>query len=310
VTACGAHTKMNLRSAEFHLVEATNNVRRNGLMAISAVTNSAACLFVLGAFLLGWWNFARLHERLSSETRVTIYMRKGVPTGNAQALVERLIAEHGPLIAAYRVVSPEEAIDAFLAAHPQFPREGLRDRPPVGPSIEIQMARPEEFATLDAAARTSEEVDEVLAGQEILQNLVMLRRLGTQVGTALLVLLGAAALLTISNTIRLTIYARRREIDVMQMVGATRSFIRAPFSLEGMFHGMSGAVIGGGVLVLGYANLRAYVTGGGSGLQFLDSLFAVGTMRELGMCWLVLIGAGCLFGLMGSWLSVARYLHT
>jgi cell division transport system permease protein len=299
---------MSLRSIEFHLVEATNNIRRNGLMSISAVTNAAACLFVLGCFVLGWWNLARVHQMLASETRITVFMRGDVDAEETQRIADELKSDLSGIAGGMTVITKDDALRRFLEQNPSFPAEGLRERNPFPTAIEIELADPERYEPVVTAALRYQEVDDVRAGQEILRSLAGLRKLGMQVGVALVVLLGAAALLTISNTIRLTIYARRREIGIMQMVGATQTFIRMPFALEGIFHGVVGAAIGGAVLIIGYINLRAYVQTGTTALQFLDALFSVGTPAELGLCWGGLAAAGCLFGLVGSWLSVTRYL--
>jgi len=300
---------MSLRSIEFHFVEAMTNIRRNGLMSISAVTNSAACLFVLGAFLVGWWNLARLHQRVASETRVLVFMRSGVGVDKAEAAAVALAERLPRVIKSYKIVTPEEGLNRVCQSLGIQPDEALRKRNPVPASIEIELARPQEYGVVVEAASDSELVDEVRAGQKVLENLMALKRLGMAVGAALVFLLGAAALLTISNTIRLTIYARRREIDIMQLVGATQSFIRAPFTLEGMFHGVAGATVGGAILIASYVNLRLWVTSDQSLLPFLESLLSVGTVSDLALCWGVLLAAGAAFGAMGSWLSVTRYLH-
>ena len=70
---------MNLRTVEFQIVETSANIRRNGLMTAAAVTNAAACLFVLGAFALALWNLHSMTEQLSHESRIRIFLLKDVP---------------------------------------------------------------------------------------------------------------------------------------------------------------------------------------------------------------------------------------
>jgi len=300
---------MSLRSLEFHIVEAITNTRRNGLMTISAVTNAAACLFVLGAFFLAGWDLARYHEHLTSETLIRIFMRNGVTTAETEEFAADLESRFGDTIGATRVISPDEALE-WIANETSIPIEGLEGKNPLPAAIEVRLSRPEEYQAIVVAATDAENVDEVRAGQQVLRNLLALRRLGLQVGIAMLVLLGAGALLTIGNTIRLTIYARRREIHIMQLVGATQAFIKAPFILEGMFHGFAGAALGGGLLMVGYVNLYSWVGSGEASLQFLEGLLSVGSPVELGLCWAGLAVAGCFFGMLGSWLSLSRYLRT
>lgn len=294
---------MNIRSLEFHLAETWQNIARNALMSAASITNAAACLFVLGGFLLTGWNLARINERLANETRVVIFMRADATVGEATQLAVDLQRRFLDLIADFHVASQEENLENFRRRYPGIPVEGLREDNPFPVSIEIELKNPLRYEVLVAAARADPRVDQVNAGQKVLDKLVRLRSLSALVGLCLLVLLGGASLLTIGNTILLTINARRREIDIMQMVGATGWFIRMPFVLEGVFHGIVGAVVGGALLLASYRALAAWVA---------DSLPAVAppvvAPLEMAAVALLLIAAGALFGLIGSMASLQRYL--
>ena len=114
--------------------------------------------------------------------------------------------------------------------------------------------------------------------------------------------MGAATLLIVSTTIRLTIYARRREIRIMQLVGATNSFIRLPFILEGAFHGVTGGALSMVLVLASYSWVHAYVS---QHLGFLELVYSTkfGVLFGLGT-----LACGIIFGVLGSVLGLHSYL--
>jgi cell division transport system permease protein len=110
-------------------------------------------------------------------------------------------------------------------------------------------------------------------------------------------------MLIVNATIRLTVYARRREIRIMQLVGATNTFIRIPFICEGLFHGLLGGILSAGVVLLGYLEVVRYVD---MHLAFIDMLYST---RFLVLFGLGMVALGALVGATGSAMSLRRYLR-
>jgi cell division transport system permease protein len=156
------------------------------------------------------------------------------------------------------------------------------------PAVAKKIARDPRVAKADYAADTV---------QKLLKTAAVLGR----AGIALIALLSISAAIVIANTIRLTVFARRREIAIMQLVGATNMYIRLPFIVEGMLAGVLGAAVAIGVLALAQAQVVPKLA---QTLAFVS--FRVDALT---LC-LELLAVGAAVGIIAAWLSVGRYLRT
>jgi cell division transport system permease protein len=147
-------------------------------------------------------------------------------------------------------------------------------------------------------------VQNVEYGQQVVQRLLQLASLGRRVGIAVIVLFVLVAGIIISNTIRLTVFARRREISIMQLVGATNMYIRMPFICEGLLAGLAGAAVAVGVLALARASLVPKIA------LALPWLQVNAVSVDLSSLVLQLFAVGALVGIVASWIAVGRYLRT
>jgi cell division transport system permease protein len=297
---------VNLRSIEFQIIETLTNIRRNGLMTLAAVTTAAACLLALGVFALILWNVRAAAEESASGVRIVVYCNKSVEVSEAKQLSDSIQGRFPGLIRETRVVPKEQVLEE-AGKQLNTPVEGLEsdEYNPFGPTVELAITDPSRWEEVVAAARGDARVADVVSGGKILSALVQLRDFGRVGGGALVVLLSLAALLTISNTIRLTIYARRREIRIMQIVGATVGFIRAPFIMEGVFHGCVGGLIATATLLPLYLILGNWLA---NTMPAFGRWLVFGTL-ELTSIFGGVILLGSLFGAIGSWISVRRYLE-
>jgi cell division transport system permease protein len=137
----------------------------------------------------------------------------------------------------------------------------------------------------------------------VVQQLLAVNRFVKVAGLVAFIVLGFGILLIIYNTIRLTIFARRREIRIMELVGATSAFIRVPFLMEGLIYGLTGAVYAGAVLVLLFGAVMRADT------PLVTLLLPASPGVLLWKCLLWTAVAGIMFGLVGSWLSLSRSLN-
>jgi cell division transport system permease protein len=296
---------MSLRQLEFQVVETSTNIKRNGLMTMAAVTNAAACLFVLGAFGMGMWNLQRLTSRLAEEARVLVFLRDTAEVADANDLLAQIKAKLPGLVREAEVIDRQHVTEAFERDTGVPVGRLAGEQGPFPNSIRLSLSQPERWGEVVAIAKADRRVDEVRTGREIFEPIIKLQRITRYSGGALVAFLAAGTLLTIGNTIRLTIYARRREIGIMRIVGATPGFIRFPFLLEGAFHGVVGALVGGAVLLAAYSSMAAWV---------VDTIpaFEPWVMNGVGgllIVYAALVGAGLAFGIIGSWLSIRAYLR-
>ncbi len=294
---------MNLRTIEFHVAETATNIRRNGLASFAAITNCTLSLAVLGVFILGGWNIRDKAVEIASSVRIVIHMRRDIDLPTTERLAEELKQRYPSCIRSIEVVSADEAFDRFKRTHPELAAE-LDKRPnPLGPQIEVRLNNPEDYVPIVNWAKQNPSVDEARYGQAVLETLARFRRIGGWLAGLMLVVLTMASMLTISNTIRLTIHARRKEISIMQMVGATSGFIKTPFVLEGMFDGVMGALIGLALLFPAYLEVADLLS------KTIPALApTVTSPAQLATVGGALVGAGALFGFVGSYIAVQKYL--
>jgi cell division transport system permease protein len=227
------------------LREAVDNIRSNRTTTFVALATTTFTMLAMGVFLLLYLNVQEALGSLREEIKVIVYLQDAV----FPEAVSRLRAEIGqdPAVAGIEYVSREQALATFRA---QFPTEerllsGLGDNPfPASLVIKVSPAyrSSEQVRELVQKLTALSETEEVLYSQDWIENLAVALRylevLGLGIGTVL-----AASMVTIlANTIRLTLHARRDEIEIMKLIGATMAFIKTPFVLEGALLGGAGAL--------------------------------------------------------------------
>jgi cell division transport system permease protein len=148
-----------------------------------------------------------------------------------------------------------------------------------------------------------QEVDSVQYGQDIIEQLYKVAQVIRIGGIILIVFLAGAELFIISNTIRLTVFARRREIQIMKYVGATNGFIRWPFIFEGMIIGFLGSGIAAFILWEGYKVVLMEMTQ--AGLVFIPM---IALWPFIGYITVMLLAAGIIIGILGSTISLRKYM--
>jgi len=286
------------------LREAVDNIKSNRTTTFVALATTTFTMLAMGVFLLVYLNVQEALGSLREEIKVIVYLRDVV---SPQA-VSRVRAEIGQdsAVAGIEYVSREQALAAFRA---QFPSEerllsGLGDNPfPASLVIKVSPAyrSSEKVRALVEKLNALSETEEVLYSQDWIENLAVALRylevLGLGIGTVL-----AASMVTIlANTIRLTLHARRDEIEIMKLIGATTAFIKTPFVLEGALLGGVGALCSLFLLrtLFGLAEaklaLRGTFWGIGRGLVFLPDRVTVAFLL-----------LGIMLGCLGSVVSLLQ----
>jgi len=289
---------METNTLEFLVSQAGRAIRRNGLMTLAAICNMAVSLAILGAFALVAVNLDHMASMQANSTVVTVDLAKGA---DAQAVESALLADNR--VAKARFVSKDEAL-AELAKKNRMDIGALKllDNP-LPDSVRVQAADPNQINGIVAAAKGVRGVAEVRYGGQVTEKLLAVSRGVKKAGLMLGIVLGFATLLVVNTTIRLTIYARRREVRVMQLVGATNWFIRMPFLLEGMFHGLIGGVLAATLLLVGYSYASDRIA---QTLSFLDLIVGA---RSLALLAVGITVCGLVFGAVGALMGLQRYLR-
>ncbi len=181
---------------------------------------------------------------------------------------------------------------------------GLLTENPLPDKFRIKARIPDDVEAVAASVRRLAGVQNVVYGQKTVQRLLQLGAVLRRVGIGVIVVFLVVAGIIISNTIRLTVYARRREIAIMQLVGATSTYIRLPFICEGLLDGVIGALFAVALLAIARAALWPRLL---EALPWAQLTAAPVDVRILALQ-LVLVGAA--IGVAGSWISVGRHLRT
>ena len=235
------------RALTYFLNEAVESLMRSWRSASLAVRTIAAGLFVLGFFLMVNANLQRVVGRWSEAAELSVYLKDEATREQVQAL-QALIDQAG-LADGRQYLSKNDALSRFKEDFPDLAGATERlERNPLPASIEVRLnakARSTPSAMEDLAARLGSEpgVADVRYDRRWLSRLGSAVRFARTIGLVIVALLAVAAALTVANVVRLAAYARRDEIEIMQLVGAPFAFIRGPFVAEGILQGGAGAIV-------------------------------------------------------------------
>jgi cell division transport system permease protein len=286
----------------FFLREAVKNLRLNVLMSVTAITTTAVCVLILGSALLVSAHVEGIIRKVGQDVEITAFF----PEEASQEMIDGVLTsvQSYPEIIESTYVSKEEALERWqetFADQPDIASGVSSDVLPA--SVEMQLNDPRDSDAVAEKLRA-----EGFQGEEISYPQQTVERMNEVTGYILWSLRVATALfliasiLLISNAIRLSIFARRKEIEVMKLVGASDSFVRTPFVLEGLVQGLVGA--GLAALVVIWLN-ASFVGWAQENLPFFGiSSNAVNTLVVL----LTLLTVGVIIGVVGSYFSVRRFL--
>ena len=293
-----------MTTVRYLLSEAVDNMMTNRTTTVTAIVTTAFTMLGMGVFLLLYLNIQGVLSSLHEEIKVIVYFRDFVTPQAMTALRVRLSDDAA--VSGIDVVTREQALESFRNRFPSEERllNGLGENPfPASLVLKIvpRFRTSKAVADLVQKLQALPEVEEVLYNRELIENLAAglryLRLLGILVGAVL-----AASMVTIlANTIRLTLYARREDIEILRLIGATPGFIKTPFLLEGALLGGLGAA--GSLLLLravfGFAETKMALHGSFWGLGARLSFLPVQLMAAM-------VILGTLLGFLGSIVSLGH----
>jgi cell division transport system permease protein len=285
----------------FFFGEAFRSLWRNYFMTIAAVVTVFLSMFVLGVVLVFVFNINAILADVEEKVEITVFLKDTASADQIENMQADILAM--PEVKDSQFISKEQALERL--------KEDLGDRNdlldnlsgnPLPPSFEISLKDPEQVSVVAGRFEGNSIVDEVRYGKEIAERIFRVTSVIRNVSVVFIVLLGGVSVLLISNTIRLSIYARRREVEIMKLVGATNWFIRWPFIIEGLFVGFVGAVT---ALVLVLLGTNFVIDRIRENLLFLSVPFdAISPLLLAG----ILLGVGAVIGAVGSGIGLRRFL--
>jgi cell division transport system permease protein len=293
---------LDLGKVKFFLGEVLRNFSRNTGMQMTAIGTVAITIVLLGLFLFVRGALADLGTRLLDQIEVSAYLSPDATPAQVTAI--RHFLARDPRVASAEFVPKKQGLAELRERTAGAIDTALLTENPLPDKYRIKARVPDDVPAIAASVRRLSGVENVVYGQKIVQRLLQLGAMLRRVGIAVIVVFFAVAGIIISNTIRLTVFARRREIAIMQLVGATSTYIRLPFICEGLLDGLIGALLAVALL----AGARAALWP-----RLLEALpWAQLTVVPLDARALAaeLIGVGVVIGVVASWISVGRHLRT
>ncbi len=289
---------MDWGKVRFFLGEVLTNFTRNAPMQITAIGTVSVTIVLLGAFLYVRETVASFGAGVLDRIEIKVYMNPDADRKTEDAVRAVLASDPRVLEAVFvdkkaglrkmRDLLRKELDTSLLTSNPLPDAFNVRVRKPEDvPIVAQHVQRVAGIATVEYAAGT-------------VTKLLNLANVFGRIGVVMIALLLLTAAIIIANTIRLTVFARRREIAIMQLVGATNAYIRGPFIMEGLVAGLAGAAIALGILALADTQVAKVA----ATIQFVPL-----HVNE-GMLALELLGVGAAVGFVSSWLSVGRYLRS
>lgn len=286
----------------YFLRETVTSLVRNRFMAVASILTVTLSMFILGAFLSAVLNINHMATYLESQVEMTVYLKDGIKTDDVMAVGKQLKQLNG--LKGISFTNKDQALANF--------RESMGDQAalldsmngnPLPASYKISFQSPDQLQDAVNLVKKYPQVDDVQYGQEIVEQLYRVAQFIRISGIILILFLATAELFIISNTIRLTVFARRREIQIMKYVGATNGFVRWPFLFEGMVIGFIGSGISSILLWLCYRMIQEEIHN--AGLVFIPLLAMYPFIVHVAI---FLLAAGIIIGALGSAISLRKYM--
>jgi cell division transport system permease protein len=292
--------------------ESLQNFRRNWVMTLGAVITIYLSLLLVGVFLVTGVLVNSVVKSVEDKVTIQVFLKDGAATADVNGLQQKLLAND--LVQGVEYTSKDKALQKFKEDMKQSPEiiDQLEGNP-LPASLDVTLKDPRTVEQMVKAIKTDplftkvadrpDNPEESLKyGQQVVKKLFAFTRVIRTLEIAFVTMLAAVSLIFINNTIRLAIYARRKEIGIMRLVGASNWFIRTPFLLEGVLQ----SLIGASLAILSVIGLQAAIMPRlGEALPFLPvGMNAAATAQIAG----ILIVAGVFIGLLGSGFALRRYL--
>ena len=296
---------MRIGLLAYFLRKALENIWINPFLSLVTLSTIAISMLILGLFSLIYLNVQQSLHQMGGELQITAYLQETISSEQAEVLRSKVA--DWPEVEGITYISKEQALARFRSQLREYAGilEGLKENP-LPASLELtlmpQYGRSGNIKELSTRLGRLPGVADVQYGRKWMAKLrvfvEVMKLVGITVGGLLLI----ATIFVISNTIKLTFYSRREELEIMRLVGATDFFIKAPFLIEGLLHGLGGALLAAGGLSLLILFLFSH-------LDLPLRLAVMAGSLPTGQLVAGFLGLGLLLGVLGSMVSLRRFLR-
>ena len=284
------------------------SIERNNLMSAASVLSVIAALIILGIFLILTINVQEVTKDVESKLELKIFLQSEFTDTQKETIEQAL--EKSDLIESVSFESAEEALEKFTVSLEDYAPllSGYNsENNPMPASFVVRVTDPDDMEEVQSLAMSFEGqgVEYVRYGQEYVEALVSFNKFTNTLSIVVLVVLSMISIFIIYNTIKLTVFARRREIGIMKYVGATNAYIRAPFILEGTLLGLIGAIVAFLIIRITYYYILGLV--GGNLFLPVDASLA-SPEAVMGQLIFFFLLYGGFIGAIGSVFAIRKFL--
>ncbi|WP_313237986.1 permease-like cell division protein FtsX [Sporosarcina ureae] len=294
---------MKSRTVRRHIRESFKSLSRNGWMTFASVSAVTVTLLLIGVFIVIMMNLNQLADNIENDVEIKVVAEPGASEVEVQELLKEVKETSG--VAEVKYSSRKQELERMIQSFGDELALYKQDNP-LGDALYVKADDPKNTASIANEIATYTYTFDVEYGEGKVEKLFNVLKIGRNVGLGLILALLFTAMFLISNTIRLTIVARRTEIDIMKLVGATDSFVRIPFMLEGVWLGIFGAVLPMTLMTIFYSKLYDFWEG-----RLQNQLFHLLDPNPflLQLNFLLLFVA-VFIGVWGSFMSVRKFLKS
>jgi cell division transport system permease protein len=292
-------------SVEYVVKETASNLWRNRIMTLAAILTVAISLSLAGAAWLLKQGVARADVRWKNGVELIVFMQPGASSREIGAVGQELRAD--PLVRSFTWWDQKKSLVEFRQLFRGDPalEQSVTAASQLPPSYRVVPRNPDNVATLTGYFGAQAGVRSVNSDTQLARQIASLSRAAEYVMWALAVILLSCSAALILNAIRVAVFARRREVAVMKLVGATNWFIRVPFMMEGLAQGLVGAAVAAGVVIATQFGLNTMFDDIGSTLFRASSVSG----HDVILTEILVVLAGAVIGTVGSALGLRRFLE-
>ncbi|MDF2519560.1 MAG: hypothetical protein K0R84_188 [Clostridia bacterium] len=297
---------MKIRTSKFFIREGIGSLRKNKTMSAASISSVIAALLVIGIFFIIVLNVDYAASNLESQIEMMVYLQDGLSETIIASMGEELKSVSG--VKDVQFISKNQALmdlnekwgdNAYLL-------EGLEGDNPLPDSFKVTLINPSEAGSVALSVSSISNIERVVYGKEELNKLLKATYILRVGSLAIIAILIFISVFIISNTIKLTVYARRREISIMKYVGATDQFVRGPFIVEGVLLGLIGSIITTILVAIAYYYSSNFIKNQMIGLLSIELMPMKTVVSSLV---LLLTVVGILIGIVGSLLSLRKFIR-
>ncbi len=295
---------MMFRNFKYFLVQGFKGLVSNSLMTLASIGIVIASLVLFGFFVLFGLNLNSVGDQIKEQCEINVYMPNDMSRDNVRAIGSKL--SEIEYVKEAQLYTKEERLQNYKEGVYQEQAEvidTLEEDNPLRDAYILSLEDVTKAREVAEEASKVEGVEEVVNRQDLIQQILSITNTIQHVSVWLLLILAAISVFIISNTIKLGMFSRRKEINIMKFVGATNWFIRWPFIIEGMLLGAVGAAVATVIVMLGYGSVLPTVQ------EFMGNIKLLEWAEVVNIVLLAFFVMGIGIGMAGSAMSIRKHLH-